>query len=394
MRVRRFELRLLAAALTAGWALAAALVLIGYRPGGPIDLLVGLAAVPPVAIAATALAWPPVARGDRAFAATAWVGVIAMLLLLPSVSSLIEQLQAGGPQTLLPSLEAAYPWLVALGATALFTGLGIARKLLGDTALRRRRLFVGGILGSVMTLGAATAFTGVAVANDIALADQPAASSRFGPTDPSLDPPPCDGAIAAGSSARLQVSMSGSVDEHAIGTVQLSGTRDGSNVVWLADVATSLTLGRYGIARVGDRGWELRPGGRWQAVAAATLEADTVDLQVLATALTAGNRATAESLGIGYVEGARARHCRIAIDGPTFLRAFPQVGWLVGGDPITRWRGQLDYWVFGDGELGQVIASVNGEGAGLVPKGVLGTVRVTMTATDRGTAGSVLPPTP
>src|SRR5207244_4325268 len=43
MRVRSFELRLIGAALTVLWTLAAGLVLLGYRPGGPIDLAVGVA---------------------------------------------------------------------------------------------------------------------------------------------------------------------------------------------------------------------------------------------------------------------------------------------------------------------------------------------------------------
>ena len=55
MRVRIFELRLIAAGLTTLWTIVAALVLLGYRPGGPIDLLVGLATGPPVVIAAITL---------------------------------------------------------------------------------------------------------------------------------------------------------------------------------------------------------------------------------------------------------------------------------------------------------------------------------------------------
>ena len=61
------------------------------------------------------------------------------------------------------------------------------------------------------------------------------------------------------------------------------------------------------------------------------------------------------------IEGARARRCRIAIDGTTFREAFPQVAWLVGDADLHRWRGQLDYWVFLDGQLGQVAGSANGE---------------------------------
>ena len=37
MRVRRFELRLVGAALVVGWTVAAGLVLLAYRPGGPLD---------------------------------------------------------------------------------------------------------------------------------------------------------------------------------------------------------------------------------------------------------------------------------------------------------------------------------------------------------------------
>jgi hypothetical protein len=40
----------------------------------------------------------------------------------------VEQILARGPQTLLPSPEAVYPWLVALGATSLFSSLGISRR--------------------------------------------------------------------------------------------------------------------------------------------------------------------------------------------------------------------------------------------------------------------------
>ena len=63
------------------------------------------------------------------------------------------------------------------------------------------------------------------------------------------------------------------------------------------------------------------------------------------------------------IEGARARQCRIAIDGPTFRAAFPQVAWLVGDADLAHWRGQLDYWVFLDGQIGRIAGSVNGDAA-------------------------------
>ena len=92
------------------------------------------------------------------------------------------------------------------------------------------------------------------------------------------------------------------------------------------------------------------------------------------TALTPGNRATAEDRGIDVIEGARARRCRVAVDGATFAAAFPQVRWLVGDADLHRWRGQLDYWVFVDGQLGQVAGDASGEATGIDPEHLLGDV--------------------
>jgi hypothetical protein len=131
VRVRAIELRILALVLVVLWAAAFVLVLVAYRPGGPVDLGVGLAAAGPILVAVAAVTWPPVAHGDRAFAATAWLGLAAVLLLVPSLAGIVGQLAGGGPQTLVPSAEAAYPWLLALIATGLFAGLGIARRRLG-----------------------------------------------------------------------------------------------------------------------------------------------------------------------------------------------------------------------------------------------------------------------
>ena len=135
-----------------------------------------------MAIALAAVFWPPVARGDRAFAGIVWLGLLAGLLLVPSIGGVLNQLLGRGPQTLLPSVESAYPWLLALVATSVFAGLGIARRILGETALRRSRLVGGTAIGLGLTLAAGSLFAGAAIANDVALRDQPALSSRFGPT--------------------------------------------------------------------------------------------------------------------------------------------------------------------------------------------------------------------
>ncbi len=392
MRVRTFELRLVAAGLTALWFLAALYVVLGYRPGGPIDGLVGAVAALPMAIALAAVVWPPVARGDRAFAGIAWLGLAAGLLLVPSIGEVLNQLLARGPQTLLPSLEAAYPWLLALAATSLFAGLGIARQLLGETALRKARLVRGGLIGLGLTVAAGSLFAGAAIANEIALRGQPALSSRFGPTGGDIEPPRCADPLTTGAGAILELRLSGDIDGRPVGAVQLAGERSGTDVRWTADVATGVDLGRYGVARVGARVWTRAPREGWAAAPIAAADDALVDSLVLARALDPGVRATAENRGVEFVEGARGRHCRVAIDGPTFVGAFPQIHWLVGDDTLRRWRGQLDYWVFTDDQLGRVSGSINGPADSLAAGGIQGTIRFELDATDRDTARSIVPP--
>jgi hypothetical protein len=394
MRVRQFELRLIAVALLVAWAIAATLVLFAYRPGGPLDLLVGLTAMTPIAVALVAVIWPPVARGDLAFPTMVWLGIFALLCLVPSIAGVLTQLLAYGSRTLLPSPEAAYPWILALLATSLFAGFGIARRFTAGTGDRRRRLFLGVVFGLLVTLAAGGVFTAVAVANDVALRDTTFAVSRFGPATGDGQPPLCDGPLTAGPSARLSMHLDATVDQRPLGSLDLTGQRVGDDYRWLAYVASTRELGQYGAARVGDRAWTTTGGTGWRSVPTADVDGDAVDIQALEAALTPGYRATAENRGIETIEGARARHCRIAVDGTVFAAAFPEVAQLVGDADLHRWRGQLDYWVFLDGELGQVAGSLNGEGVGIKPDSLLGTIDVLLTATERGRDTVIYPPGP
>ena len=394
MRVRRFELRLIAVALVVCWSIAAGLILLAYRPGGPFDLIVGVLAMTPVAIALSGVIWPPVARGDRAFPATVWLGIIALLCLVPSILEVLTQLVSFGSRTLLPSFEAAYPWLIALLCTSLFSGYGIARRLDGGHAGRRRRLVAGTAIAVIATVVASVSFAAVAVANDIALRDTPADASRFGPTVGDRQPPMCDAPLVAGPSAQLVLHLDATVDRRPIGSVELAGLRVADDFRWLAYVASDRLLGQYGAARIGGHAWEVSPGHDWQRADPAKTAGESVDEQALAVALSPAYRATAEDRGVEVIEGARARRCRIAIDGATFAAAFPQATWLVGPADLHRWRGQLDYWIFLDGELGQVAGSANGEAAGIVPAALNGTIGVLLTATERGRDPVVYPPTP
>ncbi len=382
----------MAVGLTALWLLGGVYVLVGYRPGGPIDPLVGMAALSPATIAFLAVVWPPIARGPRAFAGIVWLGLAAGLLLVPSIGGVLNQLLGRGPQTLLPSVEAAYPWLLALAATSLFAGLGIARRLLGETALRRDRLVRGTAIGLVLMLGAGFLFSTAAVANDLALRDRPATSSRFGPTGGDREPPPCGGILVPARGASLDLRLTADVDGRPAGAVNLVGERAGTDVRWTADVASDQALGRYGVARVDDRVWRRDPRRGWSAAPASAADDALVDARIAATALSPENRETAEDRGLEFVEGARARHCRVAVDGPTFVAAFPEVRWVVGGDTLRRWRGQLDYWVFSDGELGRVSGSASGPATAVGEPGIQGTIRAEMTATDRDRVRSIVPP--
>jgi hypothetical protein len=392
VRVRTIELRILAAALAGLWLAAFGLILVGYRPGGPADVLVGIAAAGPILIAVAALLWPPVARGDRAFAIIAWLALGAMLLLVPSLAGLLTQLGGRGPQTLLPSLEAAYPWILALVATGVFAGLGIARRRLGDTALRRRRLGMGTLFGFAMVLAAGSVFSTAAIVNELALDNRPAIASRFGPTDPDLEPPPCGGVILYGTTAVLDLRMDSSLDGRFAGQVAIHGIRSGTDVQWNGFAATRLTLGQHGITRIDDRAWELLPGRPWAvAEPGASLQRD-LDRTMLLVALTPANRAVAEDRGISFIEGARARHCRIAADGTMIRNALPEVEMLVGNTDLSRWRGDLDYWVFADAQVGQVDGRVSGPALDLADDALVAGVRFRITAVDRGSPITVRPP--
>jgi hypothetical protein len=265
--------------------------------------------------------------------------------------------------------------------------------MLGETAMRRRRLVRGIGVAAVLAGGAAGLFTSVAMANELALRDRPTLSSRFGPTSGDGEPPLCADPLATGATARLGLRLEGEIDGRSIGSVDLAGNRTGLDFRWLAYAATSRQLGLHGAARLADRAWIREPFGGWRRAEITEVTDATVDLRAFEGALADGSRETAEFHGLDVIEGARGRHCRLAVDGTTFRTAFPQVGWLVGGAELTDWRGELDYWIFLDGQLGWVTGSING-GAGELREGALqATIRVNLTATERGRPVTIDPPT-
>jgi len=126
--------------------------------------------------------------------------------------------------------------------------------------------------------------------------------------------------------------------------------------------------------------------------------AGTLDRAVLAVVAAPGGRAAAEDLGIELVGGARSHHCRFLISGPTALEAFVALRWLAAAGPVDPasledWRGELDYWVFADGQLGMARVVVSGYPPEGWPRdGVGATLSATLTATERAEPVSVEQP--
>jgi hypothetical protein len=97
-------------------------------------------------------------------------------------------------------------------------------------------------------------------------------------------------------------------------------------------------------------------------------------------------------VGLAYIEGARARHCRVALDGMALRRGVPEVSTLVGDADLARWRGELDFWVFADAELGQADGVANGPALELSPGALSAEVRFRLIAIDRGAAVAIQSP--
>jgi hypothetical protein len=64
----------------------------------------------------------------------------------------------------------------------------------------------------------------------------------------------------------------------------------------------------------------------------------------------------------------------------------------VGSDSLKQWRGQLDYWIFSDGELGKVQSSVSGEAGPLGRDGIVGVIQAGLDATERDQFRTISPP--
>lgn len=405
MPERSLALRSLAALLLLLWVILALAILVAYRPGGPADLLVGAAAFFPAVVVAVALVWPPADIDRRIRSVAICLGFASALLIAPLVLLVIDALVAGGRQSLLPSLEVAYAAVLAFGSTCAFTALGIARRLVPDPRHLPSRLLTASGVGTGLTLLGTLAFGGVAIANEQQLREQAGPTSAWGPTDPGLVPPSCHEPSGLGPTAIVTIEASGAIDGEPVAQASISGERSGVSEHWTGELEGRFDQGRLRYESEEDRVlWSVdggeanaRPLGFLATLGASGL---TLDGPILAAVTRPeGEPGTvAEDLGLDLFDGATARHCRRAIDGPTALNAVPALRWIAGQDLEERsealpdWRGEIDWWVFGDGQLGRAIVTVSGyPGEAFPATGVSAMLEAELSATHRGSGPPLAP---
>lgn len=396
-------MRPLALGLTALWAATAVAVAAAYRPGGPLDLVVVVISFAPVLVAGAGVRWPVTARAHRDQVVLAWLWVGAILLGIPVLYGVASSLLQAGPQSLVPSVEAAYAGGLALLSMALWSVLGFVHGRLRERAFERQATFISGGLAVVVTAAIGALFGLIVLINEDSLVPTEARSSRFGPVSTELIPPDCDVAPSLGANAAVALTARSSLDEEPRGSAHLAGDRRGRDESWSGEWSGPEGTGQLSYLRLGEEAWLRgsgveRPveGGAWRPVRpdpfGLTGHAGlTMDGPPFAIVDVPRGRIVAEDLGLEVLEGATARHCRTFMDGPTALDTFLPLRWLLDGseqdahEQVARWRGEMDWWVFGDGELGRSRVEVSGSRADTTwqSTGVRAALQAELDAVDR-----------
>lgn len=376
------------------WTALAAAVVIGYRPGGPADPLVGLATLVPCVVATAAVIWPPFDQDRRASAAFVWLGIASALLTVPLLTGILEVLAAGGRQTLLPSPEVAYAAALALLTTCLFAALGLARRWLPAAPLISRAR-VAGLMAAGLALAGGTLFGTAALANEQALRERPAPSSAWGPTDTTVQPPRCDEPVLLGPGAQVDVSVTAVIDLDPVASASMTGLRQGSDESWTARRDGLFGAGTMSWSHVGAEAWLTEDDGPPRLVTGDHYETyggteATLDGPVLAAISDPDALHVTQEIGLESFDGALARHCRRAMGGTLAIDAVLAMRWLASqpltlpSDALEAWRGEVDWWVFGDGQLGRAALRVSGyPGDAWATTGISATLEATMTALHR-----------
>ena len=300
-------IRVLAAGLALIWAALGVLFLAGLT-ASPVHLPMAAVAFVPAVVALVAVRRPR--RSGVQSGPHLLLGVISLLVSLPTVLLLAEPLLAPDRAPRAVSLEIGYAGVVSFGLSLWF-----AVSLLVP---RRPALLVS---------GTATAAAGLA-----------ALVAALGGT-PATVPSGCAVPQLADASELTLVARA-EIDGRPIGRVELRAERSGRREQWTATL--SGTSGEGAVTGPDEEGQ--------------TLEGHVVDL------LAGRSLLPAENLGLERLQGEPARHCRLMVDGEMATDAFPPLAWLAGGEPGTGtaaadtpnldvWRGELDWWLGSGGRL-------------------------------------------
>ena len=406
-------MRLLALILTVMWAVTAIAIATAFRPGGPIDIVVALACFVPVVIADAGVVWPVTSPSRLHRTVLIWVWIAAIVFVIPVLYGVASTLAIAGPQSLVPSFGAAYGGAIALFAMSFFSVVGLIHRRRRVRPLERQASLLTLLAAAGLSAFAGLAFIFVAVVNDQDLRSEQPPRSRYGPTDPDVVPPLCDDPVALGSNAVITIEAKSSIDDIDRGTALLQGQRGGLDEAWGGSWTGPDGAGQQAYLRVGRLAWlndqsddPHAPGTSWQQVRPDPFDMIgdaqlTMDGPPQRIAQAPRGTIVAEDLGLDHIEGARARHCRTFIDGATALDLFLPLRWLLydhsgaAKDAISDWRGELDWWVFADGELGLASVEVSGsrDGTQWDATGVRVDLEARLSATDRDTRVDVSAPT-
>ncbi len=409
----RGPMRGLALALAGLWTATALAVATAYRPGGPLDILVALICFGPLFVASVGVAWPPAAERHRHRVALAWLWIAAILLAIPVLYGVVSTLAADDQRSLVPSAEAAYAGLLAVFAMALFSVTGFVHERRRAAVFEVRTTLLAILLALALTALIAAAFVLVVLINDDALRASRPPRSPYGPTDTELVPPFCDEPIRLGRQALVTIRATSSLDDVVRGQALLTGQRRGIDESWSGSWSGPDGSGRTAYLRFGRQAW-LNDGTRdpasvqreWRETDPDPFDTSgpdrlTMDGPPLAWVNVPRGSIVAEDLGLELIDGAPARHCRTFMDGQTALMRFLPLRWLLRDDSgqdeddIRRWRGEMDWWVFGDGELGRAVVEVSGSRADTdwQATGVRAVLRAELEALERDRAVEVSLPT-
>ena len=409
----RGPMRALAIGLVVLWAATAVAVAAAYRPGGPLDLIVIIVSCGPVLVALAGVVWPPLAARHRHRVAVVWLWLAAVLFGIPVVYGVASTLTSGGPQNLVPSAEAAYAAVLAFFSMALFSVTGFVHRQRRETVFERRAAVLAALLAGLLTTAMAAQFVLVALINEGDAAGDGHAALTLR----------ADGCRPR--AALLRRAGRPRPERPRLDRGDLEPRRRGAR---LSPADRAAPWPRRGLERLLERARRKRRGelpasraaglarrrerrepaaasGGWQESAPDPFGLSggdelTMDGPPHALVDVPRGSIVAEDLGIEVIEGAPARHCRTFVDGPTALATFLPLRWLLddglgrGATDVGRWRGEMDWWVFGDGELGRARVEVSGSRAdtGWQASGVQAALEAELEAVDRDLPASISVP--